>query len=64
MVAFVGIGGFTTDLVAKETRVSPLPAGMDFYTASSFLVVYGTADYALRVSYYLIDKKLRGEVRS
>ncbi|CAM9488266.1 unnamed protein product [Ascophyllum nodosum] len=49
VVAFVGIGGFTTDLVAKETRVSPLPAGMDFYTASSFLVVYGTADYALRV---------------
>ena len=49
MVAFVGSGGFATDLVAKESSVAPLPPGMDFVTASSFLVAYGTADYALRV---------------
>lgn len=49
VVAFVGSGGFATDLVAKESSVAPLPPGMDFVTASSFLVAYGTADYALRV---------------
>lgn len=49
VVAFVGFGGFATDLIAKESSVAPLPPGMDFVTASSFLVAYGTADYALRV---------------
>eukprot|EP00752_Nemacystus_decipiens_P008741 g7802.t1 len=49
VVAFVGSGGFATDLIAKENGVAPLPPGMDFVTASSFLVAYGTADYALRV---------------
>lgn len=49
VVAFVGYGGFATELVAKENSVAPLPPGMDYVTASSFLVAYGTADYALRV---------------
>lgn len=49
VVAFVGVGGFATDIVVKESSVAPLPSGMDFITASSFLVAYGTADYALRV---------------
>ena len=50
MVAFVAGGGFATDLVTEEKTVTLLPRGMDFITASSFLVAYGTADYALRVS--------------
>ncbi|CAN0437237.1 unnamed protein product, partial [Scytosiphon promiscuus] len=49
VVAFVGVGGFTTEIIAKERSVAPLPPGMDYVTASSFLVAYGTADYALRV---------------
>lgn len=49
VVAFIGFGGFTTDLIVKEKSVAPLPPGMDSVTASSFLVAYGTADYALRV---------------
>lgn len=49
VVAFVGVGGFATDITAKEKSVAPLPPGMDYVTASSFLVAYGTADYALRV---------------
>eukprot|EP00903_Cladosiphon_okamuranus_P006865 g6686.t1 len=49
VVAFVGAGGFATDLIAKESSVAPLPPGMGFVTASSFLVAYGTADYALRI---------------
>lgn len=49
MVAFVGVGGFATEITAKERSVAPLPPGMDFVTASAFLVAYGTADYALRV---------------
>lgn len=50
VVAFIGIGGFATDLVTEENTVTLLPPGMDFITASSFLIAYGTADYALRVS--------------
>lgn len=50
VLAFIGYGGFTTDLVVKEKSLVPLPPGMDFITASSFLVTYGTADLALRVS--------------
>ncbi|CAM9857180.1 unnamed protein product, partial [Hapterophycus canaliculatus] len=49
VVAFVGVGGFATDIIAKERSVAPLPPAMDYVTASSFLVAYGTADYALRV---------------
>lgn len=50
VVAFIGIGGFATDLVAEENAVALAPPSMDFVTASSFLIAYGTADYALRVS--------------
>lgn len=50
VVAFVGFGGYTTDLVVKEINVAPLPSGMDFITGASFVLAYGTADYALRVN--------------
>lgn len=49
VVAFVGVGGFATDVITDEKKVIHLPPSMDFKTASSFLVAYGTADYALRV---------------
>lgn len=49
VVAFVGYGGYTTDLVVKEDSVAPLPPGMDLVTGASFVSAYGTADYALRV---------------
>lgn len=51
VVALVGYGGYTTDLVTKEVHVAPLPPGMDLITGSSFFLAYGTADYALRVSW-------------
>ncbi|CAM9683719.1 unnamed protein product [Sphacelaria rigidula] len=49
VVAFVGYGGYTTDLVVEERHVAPLPPGMDLVTGSAFFLAYGTADYALRV---------------
>lgn len=49
-MAFVGVGGFATDIVAKEKVVAPLPLGMDFITGASFALAYGTADHALQVS--------------
>lgn len=63
VVAFVGSGGFATDLIAKESSVAPLPPGMGFVEASSFLVAYGTADYALRVR-RSVSRKSMGDVSS
>lgn len=49
VIAFIGYGGYTTELVTKEDNVAPLPRDMDFITGASFVLAYGTADYALRV---------------
>jgi NADPH2:quinone reductase len=40
-------GGFAEEVVVGEDRVAPIPDGMDFVTASAFLMAYGTSHHAL-----------------
>jgi len=40
-------GGFAEEIVVDEGRVAPIPDGMDFVTASAFVMAYGTSHYAL-----------------
>jgi NADPH2:quinone reductase len=46
--ASVGWGGFAEEVVADATKVVPMPEHMDFVTASSFVLTYGTSHYALK----------------
>jgi NADPH2:quinone reductase len=48
VIAFPGRGGFAQECLVAADRVSPLPAGMDFETASAFMVTYCTSLHALR----------------
>jgi len=43
-----GWGGFAEETVLDEARVPPIPAEMDFVTASAFLMTYGTSHHALK----------------
>ncbi len=47
VMALLGSGAFAEEAVAEESRVFPIPAGMDFVTAAGFPVVYGTSYFAL-----------------
>ncbi|UQA62993.1 NADPH:quinone oxidoreductase family protein [Polyangium aurulentum] len=40
-------GGFSEEVVVGEANVAPIPDGMDFVTASAFLMAYGTSHHAL-----------------
>jgi NADPH2:quinone reductase len=46
--AMIGWGGFVEEVAVDETRVYPIPEGMDFVRASSFTMVYGTSYHALK----------------
>ncbi len=48
VVALCGIGGFAEQVSAQADRVTKLPAGMDFETASGFMLVYGTSLHGLQ----------------
>lgn len=48
VIAFTGSGAFAEEAKAEEARLIALPEGMDFKTAASFILTYGTSDYALR----------------
>ena len=48
VAAFCGIGGFAEEVVVPASVVMPLPAGMDYPLAASFLLAYGTAWHAIR----------------
>ena len=48
VVALCGIGGFAEQVVAQADRVMKLPDGMDFQTASGFMLVYGTSLHGLQ----------------
>jgi len=48
VVAITLYGAFAEQVKTNQSRVLPLPGGMDFVTASAFLLAYGTADHALR----------------
>ncbi len=47
VVALPGIGGFAEQVVAQASRTLKLPDGMDFETASGFMLVYGTSLHGL-----------------
>lgn len=46
--SLLGWGGFAEEVVADANVVFPKPPGMDFATAASFLMVYGTSYHALK----------------
>jgi NADPH:quinone reductase len=48
VIAFIGSGGFAEEVLADAGRVIPIPADMDFITASAFVMTYGTSYHALR----------------
>lgn len=47
VIAMVGWGGFAEELVVEETRIMPVPGGMDWVTAAGFTMTYGTSIHAL-----------------
>lgn len=47
VMAVTGYGAFAEEVRVPESKLTPVPAGMDFATASTFTMVYGTADHAL-----------------
>ena len=48
VIAFAGSGAFAEETKTEEDRLIPMPEGMDFKTAASFILTYGTSDHALR----------------
>lgn len=48
VIAFTGAGAFAEEAKTEEDRLIPMPEGMDFKTAASFILTYGTSDHALR----------------
>lgn len=47
VIAFTSHGAFAEEVVVPATKLVPVPEGMDFPTASAFLLTYGTSDHAL-----------------
>ena len=48
VMAITGYGAFAEEVVVEAKRVLPIPAAMDFSTASAFGLTYATSDHALR----------------
>jgi NADPH2:quinone reductase len=48
VLAFATYGAFAEEVKLEARRVLPMPDGMDFQTAASLLLTYGTMDHALR----------------
>jgi NADPH2:quinone reductase len=48
VIAFTGYGAFREEVVVEQGKFVPVPEGMDFVTASAFMLTYGTSDHALR----------------
>jgi len=46
--ASIGHGGFAEEVLADAPRCIPIPDGVDFDVASSFIVTYGTSYHALK----------------
>jgi NADPH:quinone reductase len=47
VIAFVSQGAFAQQVAVPATRVIPMPAGLDFDTAASVTLTYGTSHHAL-----------------
>src|SRR5579884_766937 len=48
VIVFTGWGGFAEEVVVDAAHLIPMPSGMDFATASAFVLTYGTSHYALK----------------
>jgi NADPH:quinone reductase len=48
VIAFTGHGGYAEQVLADAGRVIAMPPGLDFITASAFVMTYGTSMHALR----------------
>lgn len=48
VLASVGWGGYAEGVVARASRVFPIPDTMDFETAAALLLTYGTSHHALK----------------
>jgi NADPH:quinone reductase len=48
VIAFTTYGAFAEEAKTEATRLLPMPKGMDFASAASFILTYGTTDHALR----------------
>jgi NADPH2:quinone reductase len=48
VIAFTTYGAFAEEVKTEATRLLPMPKGMDFPSAASFILTYGTTDHALR----------------
>ena len=48
VIAFTGHGGFAEEVLAEAAQLIPIPEAMDFATAASFVLTYGTSHYALK----------------
>lgn len=47
VLALTTYGAFAEDVKTHESRLLPMPDGMDFPTAAAFSMTYGTSDHAL-----------------
>ena len=48
VIAFTGWGGFAEEIVADAIKLIPMPPGVPFDIAASFVMTYGTSLHALR----------------
>lgn len=48
VIAASTFGGFAEEMLAEADKVIPLPAAMDFVSASAFILTYGTSLHALK----------------
>jgi NADPH2:quinone reductase len=48
VIAFVTYGAFAEEVKTEAARLLPMPQGMDYDSAASFILTYGTTDHALR----------------
>jgi len=47
VIAFTAYGAFAEQVVASAAQVIPMPKGVDYITASAFVMTYGTSYHAL-----------------
>jgi NADPH2:quinone reductase len=47
VMAFTTYGSFAEEVKTDQSRILPIPPGMDFKSAAAFTVTYGTSDHAL-----------------
>ena len=48
VIAFSSYGAFAEEVRVEAARLIPMPEGMDFQTAASFILTYGTSYHALK----------------